>query len=349
MGGGVGSCAVRPSIRPHTPPRSAQCRLTAYLSSTAAAQTDSQSVPHCTVACAQVAAVDATDHTITAAPLSPPQRSARFLTVNGHAASSSHINGAMMEPDEHSERTSPSHGVFLQLLPLSPQRDVEDAAYDEMMNVPLLHPISPPHGSRGNGSTATAQHSHARTSQHIDTHANGNQTDNTAHVASTPHSTQLLSDFRASSTVSFSSAAGAAQSASVFSDKKRRTHDSLPTLSTMKRRRGTASRAVYAYKTSSVGSQYQARVPAWDANEAAQIQRERQQQAAPSNSGNSDGSAADVGGQPYFLSSMLPDTTAEQCQNQSSQTHTHTHRRSCRLLDTGRCMRKSLIACCAAL
>jgi len=82
----------------------------------------------------------------------------------------------------------------------------------------------------------------------------------------------------------------------------------------MKRRRAAASRAVYAYKTSSVGSQYQARVDPWDADVAAEIERERQQRTVQDEQ-KEGGSASTAGaeGQPYFLSSLLPDATAEKC------------------------------------
>ena len=75
---------------------------------------------------------------------------------------------------------------------------------------------------------------------------------------------------------------------------------------------------MYAYNTSSVGSQYQARVDPWDAKVAGEIQRERQQRRAPNRQRETGSdSLGDVEGQPYFLSSSLPDTTADKCKRTS--------------------------------
>ena len=252
-----------------------------------------------------------------------------------------HIDGAVMD-HEAGESTSPSHNVLLQLLPLSPLSDVDDVTY-EGVNVPLLPPISPLQQTAfDNLPAADAIAQPAASAIRSDVlprprqlgstperpqyapQADTNRSDSTAPADNHVHPPQLLNNVHAPSFASSQSSSGALAAARV-NDKRRRSPDAQSRLSSMKRRRSAASRAVYAYKTSSVGSQYQAHVAPWDANEAAAIQRERQRLTALNERREADGSsAASLEGQPYFLSSLLPDTTAAKCQK-ATQSTTEAH------------------------
>ena len=252
------------------------------------------------------------------------------------------FDSLLANQNELEEITPRTSGYFLSLQPPSPPSAARAGA-PAMPEAPLLPPISPvqrtavsestaavaaPNGARSEpvmsadnnnasrttlASSATGQQHHSQHEQH--------QGNSASPSAGTDLRSPLLSELHSSPAVSRPTAARLPPLRAVH-DKRRRSPESvLPTLSTMKRRRTAASRAVYAHKTSSVGSQYQARIEPWDANVAGQIQREQQHQQSAPNENRQAGSAntGDVEGQPYFLSSLLPDTTADQSQSGKTQ------------------------------